>query len=744
MPDTVQTEGKATGQSLDRVDGRAKVTGTAAYSGDRALPGTVHAMLVQSTVARGRLTKLDTSAAEGAPGVLYVMTHRNRPPLQSPPEKFTQDFPAERRAPLADDAIHYAGQHIALVVAGTLEQAHYAAGLVRAEYEAEQPVLTPLQALDASYAPDHFATNTEEKLQSSRGDVAHGREATRASHEYRTPVLTHNPMEMAATVAQWQGNELTLFDSTRWLYGERMVMAHMLGIAEEQVHVVCEFVGGAFGSKGFLWQHVALVALAARVVEKPVKLMLTRQQMFTSIGHRPKTYQTVALAAETTGKLSAVEHHALNETSPVAHFVEPAAMMARHLYSCENAAISHRVAPVNIATPCFMRAPGESPGLFALESEMDALAYALSIDPLELRLRNYAEIDEQEQRPWSSKQLRACYEQGARRFGWKARNPQPGSMRRGHLRVGWGMATAAYPGRRSPATVRAVAGRDGRVVFSTATHAIGTGTATVMVQIAADALGVPAERIEFRLGDTAFPKAPVAGASQTTASVGPAVNAAAEALRAKLIGTAVGDTASPLHGREPSEIKLERGHLNAGSAASEDYTAVLGRMQMPQLEAEGEAKLDDEQKKKFTFQSFGVHFAEVLVDTQLCQCHVSRWVGVFDPGRVMNPKTARSQVLGGIVFGLGMALFEETIYDPRTGGVVNPDLSEYLLPVNPDVPEIDVSFIDIPDERFNPLGCRGVGELPITGVPAAIANAVYHATGKRITDLPITPEKLLG
>lgn len=735
-------ETEAIGQPWSRVDGRATVTGTALYSGDRSLPGMVHAALVQSTVAHGRIAEINAEAARSAPGVLHVMTQQNRPPLKPAPEAFTKDFPAERRAPLADDVIHYAGQHIALIVAETLEQAEASAMLLQVKYETKTPKLTPLETLDESYTPDHFATNTEEKLQSVRGDVAHEREGTRVGHEYRTPVVTHNPIEMAATVAQWNGDELVLFDSTRWLDGERKVLAHMLNMPETKIRILCDFVGGAFGSKSFLWQHVALVALAARVVQQPVKLMLTRRQMFTSVGHRPKTYQTVKLAADGRGSLQTVEHHTLSETSPIAHFVEPAAVMARNLYRCQNVAISHRVAPVNIATPCFMRAPGEAAGMFALESEMDAMAVALGIDPLELRLRNYAEIDEQEQRPWSSKHLHACYEQGARRFGWERRNPQPGSMRRGSFRVGWGTATAAYPGRRSPAAVRAVAGRDGRIVFSSATHAVGTGTATAMVQVAASALGVPAERIEFRLGDSAFPEAPVTGGSQTTASVGPALQAAAETLRAKIVAMAVADPASPLQRKDTGQVSMERGTL-AASGAQEDYLALLGRMSEPQLEVEAQSG-PGEEKKQFTFMSFGAHFAEVLVDMELCQVHVSRWTGVFDPGRVLNAKTSRSQVLGGILFGLGMALFEETVYDGRSGGVLNPDLSEYLVATNPDAPEFDISFVNEPDMHFNPLGVRGVGELPITGAPAAIANAIYHATGKRFTQLPIRPEMLLG
>ncbi len=709
------------------------------------MPALLHGVLVQSTIAKGRILHLDASAAQNTPGFIYILTAENCPQLQPLPSEYTDSFPGERRTPLGDNVIHYAGQHVALVVARTLEAAQAAAAGVRVSYEEETPVLSLSDNLGASYQPDHFAKNSAEKLQSVRGTPGKTEGFAQIQSDFETPIVTHNPMEPSATVAVWHGDRLTLHDSTRWLDGTRMFVGHMLGIPEDNVRVECPFVGGAFGSKSFLWQHVVLAAVAARTVQRPLKLMLTRQQMFTSTGHRPHTFQTVTLAADANGHLQSIHHDSTNDTSPVAHFFEPAAMTARNLYRCENVEISHRVAPTNIATPCFMRAPGESPGMFALEAAMDELAYKLGVDPLELRRRNYAESDLQDKRPWSSKHLDECYEQGAKRFGWQERTMVPGSMRRGNLRVGWGMATACYPARRAETMVRAVLGSDGQAIFSSATHELGSGTATIMRQIAADALDLPLSNVDFRLGDSEFPKAPVTGASQTAASVGSAVQAAAAELRTRIVTTAVTDKASPLFGLRADDVVLEEGTLRsrAESSKSEPYRDVLRRMNPPHLEVVGEAKPGAE-KEEFTFSSFGAHFAEVLVDLDLCQVRVSRWVGVFDPGRVLNPMTARSQVLGGIVFGLGMALFEETVYDQRSGAPLNANLAEYLLPTNPDSPEIDVSFIDAPDFRFAPVGCRGVGELGITGVPGAIANAIYHATGKRIRHLPITPEKLLA
>ena len=713
------------------------------YSGDFSAPGMLHAVLVQSAVACGSIASIETQQAEHAAGVAAVYTRGTLPPLQPPPPDFTADFPSERRAPFADDAIHYAGQHVALLLAETLEQAQAAARLIRVHYATEKPLLEMRFGAPGSFRPDHFATNAEEKLQSSRGVAGQSDHTLEAV--YRTPVLHHNPMELSATLAIWSGDTLTLHDSTRWLLGCRKIVAHMLSMPETNVRVLCPNVGGAFGSKAFLWQHVALAAQAARTRQRPVKLVLTRQQMFTSVGHRPRTEQRLSLSAGADGRLSSVRHITMSETSPVAHFTEPAGMTSRNLYRTPQATISHEVVPTNLATPCFMRAPGESPGMFALESAMDELAEKARMDPLEFRLRNDAERDFDEDRPWSSRHLRECYHMGAQRFGWSKRAGAPRSMQRGRKLVGGGMATAAYPGRRSPATVRATLGRDGVAVFSAATHEIGGGTATAMERIAAEVLGLPPEKVRFVLGDSAEPQAPVAGASQTTASVGPAVAEAGRQLRAALLQAAA-DPQSALHGSAPELLDVRQDILvsTKDTNCKDAISGVLARMPQAQLTAEASANLDDEAKHRLTFHSFGAHFAEVEVDQDLCEVRVTRWVSVMDVGRVVNARTARSQVIGGITFGIGMALMERTLYDPRSGAPFNNNLADYLVPTCCDVPEFDIAFLDFPDTAFNPLGVRGLGEIGITGVPAAVANAVYHATGVRVRTLPITLESLMA
>ncbi len=730
-----------------RTDGILKVTGAAEYAGDVRLPGMAYAALVQSPIAHGCVAGIDKELALAIPGVLAVFTEAGfgeLPAIQPPPDEFTENFPAERRAPLADRCIHYAGQHVALVVADTPEAAEYAASRVEVSYEELPATLVLKPGLPGAYEPHHFATNSLEGLQSSRGERPLTPHA-QVVREFRTPVVHHNPLETSATVAVWQGDELMLHDSTRWLQGEAKVIAHMLGIEPEKVHVRAPFVGGAFGSKGFLWQHAALCAQAARALGRPVKLQLRRAEMFTSTGHRPQTVQQVALSAEADGALTGAEHDTLCSTSPVAHFVEPCGMTTRNLYRTPYARLTHRVAPLNRASPCFMRAPGESSGMFALEVAMDELAGELGMDPVALRLRNDTEQDLADDRPFSSRHLRECLDRGAALFGWGERNPQPGSMRQGPggKYVGWGMASAAYPARRSPSAMHGVLRSDGSAAFSVAAHEIGTGTATVLEQVAADALGWPVERVHVRLGDSRYPQAPVAGASQTVATVSPSVEAAARQLRAALVAAAVRDARSPLFGARAEQVRVEAGVLCC-DGRQEAAESVLARLPGGVLEAEARTELGAGAKEEFTFHSFGAHFCEVTWDPRVAELRVTRWVSVLDCGRVLNARTARSQIEGGVLFGLGMALLEQTHYDPRTGAPVNANLAEYHLPTSADVPEFTVEFVEHPDFRFNPLGVRGIGEIGICGAVAAIANAVFHASGARLRELPLTPDRIAG
>ena len=747
-------DGKAVvvGKPIDRVDGRKKITGAALYAAEFRHDRLAHAVLVQSTIANGKILAIDSAAAKRAPGVLAVLTHLNTPKFKTA-EKGAKADPlqsgrlGEERLPFADDAIHYAGQHVSLVVADTLEHARHAASLVKVRYREEKPVLTLEEAEPTAYQPK---ASFGRPLQHERGDVAAALaapEAVKIEHTYTTPVETNNPMEPSATVASWDGDKLTVSDATQAVMSTRATLAQAFGIPRENVRVLCPFTGGGFGCKGFQWSHTLLAAMAARVTRRPVQLNLTRQQMFTSVGHRPPTRQTIALAAQKDGKLTAIRHETLQPTSTTTEFVEPCGLTtSKLLYSCANVAIPHRLVKVNVGPPTPMRAPGDCPGSFAIESAMDELAYELGIDPLELRLRNYAEQDEGEKKPWSSKHLRECYERGAERFGWKRRDPKPGSMRDGDLRVGWGMATALYPGNRRPASAKARLTPDGRALVQAATQDLGTGSYTVFTQVAAEVLGLPVEQVTFELGDSEFPPAPGSGGSNSAASVSEAVYQVGGAIKTKLAAIATSDPESPLAGRTNDQLALAGGRLVLASDPSRGIAIadLVRRSHMPAIEAEVQVKPEDEKTKKYSIHSWGAQFCEVKIDPLLPRVQVSRWVSVIDVGRVLNAKLSHSQVMGGVTMGIGMALMEHTVYDHRTGLPVTNNLADYLVPVNADVPEIEIELLNYPDPVINTLGCRGIGEIGITGVAAAIANAVYHATGRRVRDLPITMEKLLA
>jgi xanthine dehydrogenase YagR molybdenum-binding subunit len=526
--------------------------------------------------------------------------------------------------------------------------------------------------------------------------------------------------------------------------GVQRTVAGTLGIAPEQVTVLCPYVGGGFGCKGSVWSHVVLAAMAAKMVNRPVKLVLDRTQMFGPVGQRPVTDQRMRLAAMSDGRLTASAHDTIAYTSMIEDWIEPCGLMTRMMYASPNQETTHRLARMNLGTPTFMRAPGEASGSFALESSMDELAYALGIDPLQLRLQNYTERDPGKDLPFSSKSLRQCYEMGAERFGWQRRNPQPRSMREGDTLVGWGMATATYPTNRSKGQASATLHPDGQAVFRSSTQDLGTGTYTVMTQIAADALGVPVERVSFELGNSQLPEAPVSGGSTTVASVGPAVQAAGHALRLKLVGIALGDERSPLFGALPDEVDALDGELflRADPARRETMAAIVARQASGPVEVEASAEPGDA-SEHYSMHAFGAVFVEVHVDELLGEVRVPRVVGVYGVGKLMNAKTGHSQLMGGIVGGLGMALFEETVIDQRNGRAVNGNLAEYHVPVNADVGRIEVEVVEEDDPHVNPLGAKGIGEIGITGVAAAVANAVFHATGKRIRSLPITLDKLL-
>ena len=746
------------GQGIDRLDGRLKVTGQATYSAEHKLPGLAYGVMVLSTVPKGRIVAIDADGVRRLPGVLLVMTHQNvlRLPKQKDDDKQgkagareqskpdqSQQPPPPKLTLLQDDRVEYNAQPVAVVVADTFERAQDAARRLQVRYAAEPAQLDFEKAKQKLRRPD---SQPDRPADTGRGNLARsmGNAATRLDLTYTTPMENHNPLEPHATIAAWEGNQLTVYDATQNISGVRKTIAQNMGIDPETIRVVCPFVGGGFGSKGTTWSHVVLAAMAAKMAKVPVKLVLERTQMFGPVGARPLTEQRLRLGTDPAGKLLAMSHDTISSTSFVADFTEPCTTVSRKGYASESLQTSQRLATLNVGVPTYMRAPGESSGSFAVESSIDELAYALKMDPVELRLLNYAEKDPEKDIPWSSKSLRECFQVGASRFGWAKRNVVPGSMRIGRTQVGWGMATASYPANRKGAKAKAILRPDGTAVVQSGTHDLGTGTYTVMAQVAADALGLPVSMVRFELGDTRLPEAPVSGGSQTVASVGPAVYRAAREARDKLIAATLGDASSPLHGLNENDVDSADGWLIAKSdptkrIAIRDALARTGGQPIV-----GEASADHgNEKKRYSMQAFGAVFVEVHVDPDLGTVRIPRIVGAYGVGRVLNRKTTHSQLMGGIVWGIGMGLMEKTEMDWRVGRAVNANLADYHVPVNADIGDIDITVVDEHDAYINELGTKGVGEIGITGVAAAIANAIYHATGKRIRDLPITPDKLI-
>lgn len=733
------------GEPVDRVDGKLKVTGRARFTAETPVPGLAYAVLVQSTIGRGRIVKIDDEAARSAQGVVGVMTHENAPRVR--PHKaapFDTHFLI-----LQDDRVHHDRQAIAVVVADTFERATHAASLVRVTYEAQDPVTSIEDA--EKFAPQQVMGEPPDH---TRGDpdAALEQAALRIRNVYSSPVEHHNAMEPHATVALWEGDRLTVHDSTQYVYGVRRRLAAVFGMPLKKIRVICPFVGGGFGSKGPVWPHVPLAAMVARLYDRPVKLVLARSQMYGSNGYRPRTIQTIALGADKDGKLQSVIHDTVAQTCDFDEWTEASGLVTRMLYAVPNLRVTHRLARLNAAKPTFMRAPGEATGTYALESAMDELACAANVDPVLLRLRNYADVDPDTELPFSSKALRECYELGAEKFGWSERRPQPRSMRDGRFLIGMGMATATYPMNRNSASAHARIGADGIVLVQSATGELGTGSYTVFSQIAADTLGVPIDRIRFELGDTDLPEAPISAGSMSVASVGPAVYRACSRLREKLLKLVAADKESPLYGARPADVEFRDGGVfsrNGGSfsrdgvRAEASYGEILRRAGLECVEADGTSEPGKE-SERYAMHAFGAQFARVRVDPDLGEIRVTKFVGAFAAGRILNAKTARSQLIGGITFGIGMALLERTSTDRRTGRIMSANLADYLLPVHADVGDIEAYLVPEEDRHVNPIGAKGVGEIGITGVAAAIANAVYHATGHRFRDLPITVDKMLS
>ena len=728
------------GKPIDRVDGHLKVTGRAKYAAEFASPDAVHAVLVQSTIGAGEIIAFDLDKAKAMPGVLAIITPDNA--LKLVQKGGTQQTV---HAPLLQDMrVHFNGQHVAVAVANTLDRAAAAAAAVQVRYRQDEPVTSMDAVLGQAYPPKNFR-NGERPPDSNRGDPdgAFAGAPIKLDATYTTPIEHHNPMEMHATIARWDGDRLTVWTTTQGISGAQQSLAALFGIDHGSVRVISPYLGGGFGSKGSTWPPAVLAAMAAKMVGKPVKLVVNRAQMFTSNGYRPRTIQKLRLAADQQGHLVAMRHDGFSQMSMPAlgEFAEPVGLATEMLYACPNVAVTHRLVATNASLPTYMRAPGLASGNFALESAMDELAVALKMDPLEFRLRNYTETEPHENKPFASKALRECYRQGAEIFGWSRRSHEPGSMRSENVLIGWGMATSTYPTHRMPAMAHVRFDANGTALVQVGTQDIGTGTYTVMSQIAAETLGLPVERVRFELGDSKFPHAPVSGGSMTVASVGPAVLAACQATRSKLFDLARADARLGWQNASDDALRLQNGAI-IGPDGRTSVAELLARKQMAFIEADSSVKPGDE-TKNYAMHAFGAQFAEVKFDRDIGELRVSRFVGAFDGGRVMNAKTAHSQLLGGIVYGLGMALLEETHVDSETGRIVNANIAEYLVPVNADVPDIQAVLVANDERTSNPLGAKGIGELPMVGVAAAVANAVYHATGVRVRNLPIRVERLL-
>jgi xanthine dehydrogenase YagR molybdenum-binding subunit len=742
MQEDVQTHPQK--QMTHRYDGVSKVTGTAKYAAEFTEPfakkDLLYGYVVQATIPSGTVASIDRAAAERSSGVIAVMTPFNAPKL--PAAAGPAAPPARRSVTVLQNAdVYYNGQPIAVVVARSLAEAQHAASLLRIRY-AEQPAQLEFRKhLGEARMPKSAG---KEPPTNHRGDVVAGmaKAAVVVDETYITPIQNHNPMEPHATIAWWDGDKLNVYDATQYISGGKQTLARQFQIPMDNVRVQCPNTGGGFGSKGSLWSHATLAAMAAKVVGKPVKIVLGREQMFGPVGARPSTVNHIKLGATADGKLVGIEQDVVISSSVMEDFVEHSAGVARMLYDSPTLRISEKMVDQNIGVGTFQRAPGEAPGTAVLEIAMDELAEKLKMDPLQLRLVNYAEKDPSHDRPWTSKHLREAYTQAAERFGWSKRNPQPGMTREGNKLIGYGMGTATYPANRSAAqaVVRILPG--GRAFVGCGTQDLGTGMYTMMAQTCADGLGLDPSMVEVKLGDSMLPKAPVSGGSQSTASVTPAIKDAAMQAKLKLGELAIAQTASPLYGLKSGELEAKGGSLVHKSGKSDTFAAILERAGNQPVEAMGSAE-PGQDRDAYTSQSFGAVFAEVAVDVDTHMVQVRRVVATYDIGTLLNDKTGINQLQGGIVWGVGFALHEETVIDPVYGRTVNENLAEYHVPVNADIGTLDVTVLNIADTKFNPLGARGIGEIGITGAAAAIANAIYNATGKRVREYPITPDKIM-
>ncbi|SEG91771.1 xanthine dehydrogenase YagR molybdenum-binding subunit [Nonomuraea solani] len=737
--DPLSTEPGEVGRLVDRVDGPDKVSGAIRYTADHVPEGLAYAVPVPSATAKGRVTGIDTSAASAAPGVLLVMTHENAPEMRPTGAYATLRAPVGAAAMslpiLNTDRVHWHGQPVAVVVAGTREQAEHAAGLVVVRYAAEPAVLAMTD--EGARTPAHSVLEESRTVVGdARAGLAGAAVTVRA--EYTTPLEHHNAMEPYATLAMWDGDDLTVYDTSQYPYGLKEMLAGKFGLPMRRVRVLAPYIGGGFGGKTTAWPHVALTVAAARLAGRPVKLVLSRGQTYTMTGGRAPTRSRIRLGADDQGHLTAIVHDALS-TCSADEFAEAAIAASRHLYACPNLTAHQRVVRVDRIQNAFLRGPGVTPGSFAMESAMDELAWELGMDPLDLRLRNEPERDPVSGRPFTSRHLREAYLLGAEAFGWRERAPAPRATRDGRWLVGQGMAAAINPDAVLIAAIRLRLRADGTVTLHSSTNELGAGTATAQIQAAAQRLGVPMGKIRFLQGDSDVAKTRIPGASAATTTLASAVWSARDHLVRELLALVKG-TDSPLAGRRAGEVATRDEGLYLPDGRGESYRRILARAGREEVEVTGRSAPPYQTIKRST-STYGAHFAEVRVDADTGEVRVTRWTGAFDGGRIVSPKQAAGQMRGGIIMGIGMALMEETLLDERSGRIVNANLAGSHIPVHADVPDIDVRFVDRPDPQ-TPLGAKGIGELGIVGVAAAVANAVHHATGKRVRDLPITPEKV--
>jgi xanthine dehydrogenase YagR molybdenum-binding subunit len=710
------------GQPVVRVDGQLKVTGAARYAADNPVPNVAYASLVCATVPLGGVDRIDSAAALNHPGVLRVLTDFTGVTLPFDPRQ-----------------VSFFGQPVAVVVAASLEAAVQGVALVTVRYSG-RPALTDIDAPQATARPGQGIRDY------SRGDAdgALRAAAVVTDRTYTIARDNHNPMELPATVADWAGDVLTVWDKVQGINSAQEALAAAFGVPIDDVRVISPFVGGAFGSAGHTWPHQMLAAFAARTMRRPVKLVLTRKQMYSGIGYRPTSRQRLAIGADRSGRITAMVHEGRTETARYQSYEDNIAALPKFMYTCPNMRSTYRVVPLDVHVPTPMRGPGYTSGAFALESAMDEMAHQLGLDPIEFRIRNEPDHDQSTGSPFSTRRLTDCLRQGAASFGWAQRNPTPRSVRDGHDLIGIGVAAAGYHTVRSASDALARVNADGTADVQSATSDMGPGTYTSMAQVAADALGLSLAHVRFTLGDSRLPKAPSHSGSRTMASVGSAVFTAATMLRDRFIRTAVVDPGSPLNGLAPRDVSVTDGRMFASADPSrgERYEQLLVRRGWPYLDSQQTWSPGDTDKR-FSLNAYGAVFAEVAVDESLGTVAVRRMLGCYDAGRVVNPKLAGSQAIGGMVGGIGMALMEQTQTDHRDGRIVNANMSDYLVPVNADIAALDAQFVPAEDAIADPIGAKGLGEVVIVAVPAAIANAVFNATGRRLTDLPITLDKLL-